>query len=274
MALAERGTFPCRKQSPISFSSASASGPGSSSPASRRTVERRVHLARLDRAGQDGGDHGRERLEIVPDRRPGTVTLVQGGHDRGIGLVERRHRRALSSPAGMDPARSARDWRWARFVRVAEGGIGAARVTSMGSRGGFAALRGASDRILRSGLGLGERGRVVAGQLALAAGGGVGVQDPAGPGLVDLGGGDPEVGLGLLELLGGHGREGPLHVGLDDLLGDPVVHPALGVLLQALDRGGRVRHGWFQEARASRSCRAGVGCARKVQPTRAEHITK
>jgi hypothetical protein len=78
------------------------------------------------------------------------------------------------------------------------------------------------------------------------------VQDPSRSRLVDLRGGQPEVGLGLLELLGRNGRERPLGEGLDDLLGDPVVQPALDALLQALDGGRLIRHGWFGSQRNGR----------------------
>ena len=68
------------------------------------------------------------------------------------------------------------------------------------------------DKPVRSSLlGLGDRGGVGPGQPALAPGRGVGMEDAACTGLVDLGRREPEVGRGLVEVLGGDVRQGPLH---------------------------------------------------------------
>ena len=69
------------------------------------------------------------------------------------------------------------------------------------------------------------------------------VQDAADAGLVDLGDRESEIGLGLLGVPFGSGLEGALGVGLDDLLGDPVVQAALLVLAEALLGGLGIGHG-------------------------------
>ena len=113
------------------------------------------------------------------------------------------------------------------IVRVAQCG-GMAEVPGFFGQGGRLRLR------LGLRLGLGHGGVVVPRQLAFAAISGVRMQDLPDARLVELGGGDAEVALGLLELAFGRGRQATLRVGLDELLGNTVAEPAFLALCSRL----------------------------------------
>src|SRR5271166_5858876 len=94
-------------------------------------------------------------------------------------------------------------------------------------------------------------GREGAGELALAAGGRVGMEHAAGACLVDLGHGGSKIGLGLFRVVLAGRLDGLFHRGLDDLFGDAIVPPALGALAQPLGCRRRIWHGScvFQQTR-------------------------
>src|SRR5690606_28030800 len=77
---------------------------------------------------------------------------------------------------------------------------------------------------------------------ALAARGGVRVEDTARTRLIDPRQGEAEVGRGLVEATLLDGREGPLGVRSDNLLGDAVAQPPLLALPESLRRGLRAGH--------------------------------
>ena len=203
---------------------------GSRSPCSPIASIAGLQIAGPDLTGQEHGDHGLERLEALEAVGGGSVRMrprpreSRGGLRRGSAWCRSGFAGAsirLRPESGSDETPVPRRSRHARVdVPRSPCGSGLGRLADFACWAlAIAALYSRASRLLRRAAVLGCRTRRAPALSILAA-----------ACLKSAAAFSRSLRRDLLQR--------PLHQGLDDLLGDPIVHAALGALPHALGRGG------------------------------------